>query len=39
MDKARHTYTLLTLIAVEVAGDVDALASHHHHLVSYNIKK
>lgn len=26
--------TLLTLVAVEVAGDVDAFASYHHHFVS-----
>ena len=31
--------TLLTFVAVEVAGNVDAFASHHHHFVSFKSKK
>lgn len=33
------TLVLLTLVTVEVAGDVDAFASHHHNFVSYKEKQ
>lgn len=36
--KQKKTWTLRTLVAVEVARDVDALASHHHHFVPYKKK-
>lgn len=37
--KAMDTHVLLTLVTVEVAGDVDAFASHHHNFVSYKEKR